>query len=390
VGRKTPQTRHGEVFVALASIELRKLAKVYPGRIDALRPIDLSVESGELLVLLGPSGSGKSTILRLIAGLERPTGGSVCVDGLDMNGVPPHRRDVAMVFQNPALYPHLSVFGNLVFGIRARGVSRAQARSRVNHVSGILGLDRVLGRKPSALSGGERQRVAIGRALVREPRIVLFDEPFSNLDIPLRVGLREEVIEIHRRFKTTLIHVTHDQSEALVMGDRVVVLDNGQLRQCDAPRMIYDRPSHRFVATFVGSPPMNLLPCQIECDADAIRFRPVGTEAALCWDKPSSSLPRGWEGSTRIFDLGIRAEAISLRDRDGATEHSPTIASMTARVRRLEFNGPELLATLAVGPHRLIARLPSSLALEDGQRVEAVLDLSKAVWFDQTSGEAVS
>ena len=218
----------------LASIELRRLAKVYPGRIDALRPIDVSVGSGELLVLLGPSGSGKSTILRLIAGLERPSSGTVCIDGRDMKGTPPHRRDVAMVFQNPALYPHLSVFNNLAFGARARGVSRAETRSRVNNVAGMLGLDRLLGRRPSALSGGERQRVAIGRALVREPRIVLLDEPFSNLDAPLRVSLREEVIELHRRFKTTLIHVTHDQSEALLMGDRVVILEHGQLRQCDS------------------------------------------------------------------------------------------------------------------------------------------------------------
>ncbi len=174
------------------------------------------------------------------------------------------------------------------------------------------------------------------------------------------------------------------------MGDRVVVLEKGQLRQCDSPRAIYDRPAHRFVATFVGSPPMNLLPCQIEREAGVTRFRPVGTERALHWDKPVASLPRGWEGTTLIFDLGIRPEAISVRDGDPAPEHPPDIASMSARIRRLEFNGPDLLATLAVGPHRLIARLPSSQALHDGQRVEAVLDLSKAVWFDQTSGEAVS
>jgi multiple sugar transport system ATP-binding protein len=373
---------------SLASIELRNLAKVYPGGIDGLRPIDLSVESEELLVLLGPSGSGKSTILRLIAGLDQPTSGSVCIDGREMRGVPPHRRDVAMVFQNPALYPHLSVFGNLVFGARGRGVSRAQARSRVNNVSGILGLDRLLARRPSALSGGERQRVAIGRALVREPRIVLFDEPFSNLDVPLRAVLREEVIELHRRFKTTLIHVTHDQSEALLMGDRVVVLEKGQVRQCGSPRTIYDRPSHRFVATFVGSPPMNLLPCQFERDSETPRFRPIGTDRPLCWHEPISGLPCGWEGTTRIFDLGIRPEAISVRNADGATTTATSAPSITARVARLEFNGPELLATLAAGPHRLIARLPASEALADGQRVEAVFDLRNAVWFDQTTGEA--
>jgi len=373
----------------LASIELRKLAKVYPGGIEGLSPIDLSVNSGELLVLLGPSGSGKSTVLRLIAGLDRPTSGSVVIDGREMKGIPPHRRDVAMVFQNPALYPHLSVFGNLVFGVKGQRVSRAQARARVNQVAGILGLDRLLSRSPGALSGGERQRVAIGRALVREPRIVLFDEPFSNLDVPLRAALREEVIELHRRLETTWIHVTHDQSEALLMGDRVVILDKGRLRQCGSPRAIYDRPAHRFVATFVGSPPMNLLPCQIERDGQTTRFRPYGTEHTLCWDADAGSLPPGWEGTTRIFDLGIRPEAISVRKADGAPDPLSLIPTVSARVRRLEFNGPELLATLAAGPHRLIARLPANQPLEDGQRVEVVLDLSKSVWFDQTTGEAL-
>ena len=222
-----------------------------------------------------------------------------------------------------------------------------------------------------------------------EPRIVLFDEPFSNLDVPLRAALREEVIELHRRFETTLIHVTHDQSEALLMGDRVVILEKGRLRQCDSPRAIYDRPTHRFVATFVGSPPMNLLPCQIEHDGETTRFRPIGTEHALRWSESAQSLPRGWEGTTRIFDLGIRPEAISVREADGELDPSSPIPTVTARVRRLEFNGPDLLATLAVGPHRLIARLPTSQALEDRQRVEVVLDLSKSVWFDQTTGEAL-
>ena len=170
--------------------------------------------------------------------------------------------------------------------------------------------------------------------------------------------LREEVIELHRRFKTTLIHVTHDQSEALIMGDRVVILEKGQVRQCGEPRAIYDRPSHRFVATFVGSPPMNLFPCQIEREGETIRFRPVGTDRAMHWNQPIESLTRGWEGSTRIFDLGIRPEAISVREDSGATEPGSDLPTMAARVRRLEFNGPELLATLAVGPHRLIARLP--------------------------------
>jgi ABC-type sugar transport system ATPase subunit len=352
--------------------------------------MDVSVPSGELLVLLGPSGSGKSTILRLIAGLERPSSGTVYIEGRDMKGVPPHRRDVAMVFQYPALYPHLSIFNNLAFGARARGISRAETRLRVNNVAGMLGVDRLLGRRPSALSGGERQRVAIGRALVREPKIVLLDEPFSNLDLPLRAALREEVIELHRRFKSTLIHVTHDQSEALLMGDRVVILEQGQVRQCDSPRAVYNRPAHRFVASFVGNPPMNILPCQIEPEGDSARIRPIGTERTISWSEPASSLPRGWGGSTRIFDLGIRPEAISVRQTESASDRSSLLSTLSARVGRLEYTGPDLLAALAVGPHRLIARLPTNLALEDRQRVEVVLDLSKAVWFDQTTGAAIS
>ena len=257
---------------------------------------------------------------------------------------------------------------------------------------GILGLDRVLGRSPSALSGGERQRVAIGRALVREPRIVLFDEPFSNLDIPLRAALREEVIELHRRFKTTLIHVTHDQSEALLMGDRVVVLEKGQLRQCDAPRTIYDRPTHRFVATFVGSPPMNLLPCQIERDGEMPAVSPDRHRSTrLRWQRArSTSLPAGGKeppGSS-TWESGRKRSRCGLRPR----RHDRAASRRKHRARRCGGSSstvPELLATLAVGPHRLIARLPASQALEDGQRVEAVLDLSKSVWFDQTTGEAI-
>jgi ABC-type sugar transport system ATPase subunit len=370
-------------------IELKKLAKTFAGGIHALLPLDFEIRAGELLVVLGPSGSGKSTLLRLIAGLESPSSGAVWIDGRDVSRVPPHRRDVAMVFQNPALYPHLSVFDNLAFGLRARGVSRSQARVRVNSVAGMLGLDHVLTRRPSALSGGERQRVAIGRALAREPRTILLDEPFSNLDIPLRTSLRDQVVELHRRFKTTLIHVTHDQAEALVMGDRIVILDRGQLLQCGTPRVLYEQPVHRFVATFVGSPPMNILPCQIEHDGESIRLHPVGTERALPWTLPEELLPRGWRGTTRLFDLGLRPEAIAVREPGAAGPSLPSSPSVSARVRRMEFNGPELLATLELWPHRLVARLPASQKLGEQERVEAILDLSRSVWFDQSTGRAL-
>jgi ABC-type sugar transport system ATPase subunit len=373
----------------LAQIELQRLAKSFPGGINALHAIDLSIDAGELVVVLGPSGSGKSTLLRLIAGLESPSSGGVWVEGNEITHLPPHRRDVAMVFQHPALYPHLTVAGNLAFGLRAQGIKRAQTRSKVNTIAGILGLDHVLTRRPSALSGGERQRVAIGRALARQPRVLLFDEPFSSLDLPLRAALREEVIRIQRRFGTTLVHVTHDQGEALLMGDRIVVLDRGQLLQCGTPRAVYNQPVHRFVATFVGSPPMNILPCQIEDEGETIRVHPIATDRATSWTTTEASLPVGSHGTTRLFDLGLRPEAISLREHGDTTASRPFLPVLSAQVRRLEFNGPELIATLALGPHELIARLPASQLLADRQHVEIVLDLSRAIWFDQSTGEAL-
>ncbi len=373
----------------MAQIELRQLSKVFPGGIAALEPIDLSISPGELLVVLGPSGSGKSTLLRLIAGLDAASAGSVWFEGRDVTHLAPDRRDVAMVFQQPALYPHLSVFENLAFGLKARGVSRQQARTKVNTVAGMLGLDHLLTRRPSALSGGERQRVAIGRALARQPRVILFDEPFSSLDLPLRAGLRDQVVDLHRRFGTTLVHVTHDQAEALLMGDRVVVLERGRMLQCGTPRVIYDHPVDRFVATFVGSPPMNILPCQIERDGDAVKLLPLAAGVALSWTAGPDSLPPGWEGTTKLFDLGVRPEAITVNEAEVLTEAPATRPKVIAQVRRLEFNGPELLATLALGPHRLIARLPASQPIEDGQRVKVLFDLSRAVWFDQSTGKAL-
>jgi multiple sugar transport system ATP-binding protein len=370
----------------LAEIQIRQLSKSYPGGVPAVEAIELSIAPRELLVVLGPSGSGKTTLLRLIAGLESPDAGGVWMDGREVTKVPPHRRDVAMVFQNPALYPHLSVFDNIAFGLRARGVPRNQVRAQVNTIAGLLGLDALLRRRPSALSGGERQRVAIGRAIARQPLVLLCDEPFSNLDPPLRVALREEVAELHRRFGSTLVLVTHDQSEALLLGDRIAVLDRGRLLQCGTPRDVYERPVHRFVATFVGSPPMNLVPVEFVPEGEHTRVHLVAADRSLSWIMPTGIGLRRWPAPGQA-ELGIRPEAITVESAETASE-SAASPLLDGHVQRLEFNGHEVLASLSIGPHRLLARLPASLPVEERQRVRVRLDLRRAAWFEAGNGES--
>jgi ABC-type sugar transport system ATPase subunit len=372
----------------LAEIQFRNVTKSYGGGVPAVHAIDLTIAPRELLVVLGPSGSGKTTLLRLIAGLESPDAGGVWIDGRDMAGIPPHRRDVAMVFQNPPLYPHLSVFDNIAFGLRARGVPRNQARAQVNTIAGLLGLDALLQRRPSALSGGERQRVAIGRAIARQPRVLLCDEPFSNLDPPLRVALREEVAELHRRFGSTLVLVTHDQSEALLLGDRIAILDRGRLLQCATPREIYERPVHRFVATFVGSPPMNLLPVELVPEGDGTRVHLLAADRSLSWTMPAGAGPTEPPASGRV-ELGIRPESITVHAA-GSAPGPPDSPLLEAQVRGLEFNGHEVLATLSIGPHRLVARLPSSLPIADRPHLRVGLDVDRASWFDPERGGALA
>ncbi len=372
----------------MAEIQFRQVSKTYPGGIPAVSAIELTIASRELLVVLGPSGSGKTTLLRLLAGLESPDAGGVWIDGRDMTKAPPHRRDVAMVFQNPALYPHLSVFDNIAFGLRARGVPRNQARAQVNTIAGLLGLDSLLRRRPSALSGGERQRVAIGRAIARQPRVLLCDEPFSNLDPPLRVALREEVAELHRRFGSTLVLVTHDQSEALLLGDRIAILDRGRMLQCGTPREIYERPVHRFVATFVGSPPMNILPVELVSEGDFTRVHLIAADRWLSWTMPAGTGPRETPASGQV-ELGIRPEAIAVQP-PGVPSASASSPILDADVRGLEFNGHEVLATLSLGPHRIVARLPANLLVRDRQHVRVSVDLRHAVWFEAESGRVLA
>jgi multiple sugar transport system ATP-binding protein len=255
----------------MAVVETRNLVKVFKqGELGAVNNVNLETREGEFLVLLGPSGSGKTTLLRMIAGLETPTSGEIRIGGDVVNHLSPRERGIAMVFQSYALYPHLTVYENISFPLKAQKIPKSQHRQKVEWAAGLLGINHLLGRKPRQLSGGERQRVALARAIVREPRVFLLDEPLSNLDAKLRASAREELEEFHDRIKTTTIYVTHDQVEAMALGDRIVVLHQGEVRQIGTPKEVYDEPADTFVATFLGSPPMNLL----EFSDVIVGFRP--------------------------------------------------------------------------------------------------------------------
>src|SRR3954465_10842552 len=263
----------------MASVRLKHLDKQYANGFHAVRDVSLEIADGEFMVLVGPSGCGKSTTLRMVAGLEEASGGEIYIGDRLVNNIAPGERDIAMVFQNYALYPHMSVRQNMAFGLKMRRTPKAEIEKRVNETAAILSLETLLDRRPRELSGGQRQRVALGRAIVREPKVFLFDEPLSNLDAKLRVQMRAEIARLHQRLKTTIIYVTHDQVEAMTLGDRIVLMDRGVIQQVESPLAIYQRPANQFVASFIGSPAMNFIPGQIE--NGAFHFATSnGTEAA--------------------------------------------------------------------------------------------------------------
>jgi ABC-type sugar transport system ATPase subunit len=368
----------------LAEVELRELTKVYPGQRPALERMSLAVRNGEFLVVVGPSGSGKSTLLRIVAGLETPDDGSVWIGGRRVDGLPPHRRDVAMVFQTPALYPHLTARDNMAFGLRARGVGIAEARTQVEPIAARLGLVSLLDRHPRALSGGERQRVALGRAIARQAGVLLLDEPLSSLDAPLRVAMRADLAEFHRHSASTMVLVTHDQAEAMALGDRIAVLHEGRLVQIGTPQEVYRRPATRFVAEFIGSPPMNLLPCEVETGAGGLRLRIAGAEVDVGHTIPWADV-LGKRGGGPI-DLGLRAEDIHVASRGDSPATGPGVALDTV-VSRLEPLGHQTLATLAVArSQRLTIRLPQDAAVRVQDPLSVRLNLARAVWFDPATG----
>lgn len=329
----------------------------------ALDGLDLEVADGELLVLVGPSGCGKSTALRLIAGLEEPSAGNIIIGDRDVTEVPPQHRDVAMVFQGYALYPHLSVRDNMAFPLKMRGVPKAKRRAKVEKIAALVGLDGKLERLPSELSGGERQRVAMGRAIVRQPKVFLFDEPLSNLDAKLRAELRVELVALIKRLGSTAVYVTHDQAEAMTMSDRVAVLNEGRLQQLATPREVYERPANAFVATFVGSPAMNLLPCD-------------ASEPAVGAFEGPWALPDG----ARQF--GFRPEHVLSGDKLDNAEHVSKYV-LEGEVVANQRLGAESLIYLMADGQRVCLRAPGFANDEIGEVVSIQVRARRLHWFDE-------
>jgi multiple sugar transport system ATP-binding protein len=368
----------------MAQVVLEQVGKTYPGGVEAVRDVSLRVDDGELIALVGPSGSGKTTLLRLIAGLETPTTGVIRIGGRVVNDVPPHLRDVAMVFQRPALYPHLSVRANLGFGLRLRRwFGRGANDAEIERVAGQLGLETVLDRRPDTLSGGQQQRVALGRALVRRPAVFLLDEPLSNLDARLRLEMRRELHLLHRRLRATMIYVTHDQDEAMALGQRVVVLDQGAIRQADRPRALYDRPADRFVAGFLGWPPMNLLDGELSVQGGRLGFR--NRDVCLV----VSGRP-DWETFVgRTLTLGIRPEDVGLAQGRGEAQLSMEVRLVERLVSGVASALRDALATLVAADWTVTARMDGPSALNEGDTVVVAFDLARAHLFDPATGRAL-
>ncbi len=366
----------------MAQVSLRDVSKIYPPDVKAVDNVRFGVENKEFMVLLGPSGCGKSTTLRMIAGLEDITKGDIFIADKRVNNIPAKDRNIAMVFQNYALYPHMTVFENMAFGLKLRKYPKSEIISRVHEAADILGLKKYLDRKPKKLSGGERQRVAVGRAIVRKPTVFLFDEPLSNLDAKLRVQMRTELNKLHLRLQTTMIYVTHDQTEAMTMGNRIAVMKGGTLQQLADPLTIYDKPTNKFVAGFLGTPPMNFLNGKILKKESRLYFD-EGKFQVKVNEKMYKKLD-GYVGKDIVF--GVRPEDIydKLFTSQPAAEN---IIRVNCEV--VEPMGSEVYLHLNTGLHQFIARVGSHNRPPINQEMDLVIDMSKVHFFDKETESAI-
>ena len=385
----TPGARHATLR-AMARVVLEKLSKSFKGPkgegVHAVQDLHLSSEDKELLVIVGPSGCGKTTTLRLIAGLEEAEAGTIYVDGQVINHVPPRDRHIAMVFQNAALYPHLTVFENMAFGLMLRKVAGTEIETRVKDAAELVGLSRCLQRKPEHLSGGERQRAALGRAIVQKPKLFLFDEPLSNLDAPLRAQMRREIKQLHQRLGVTMLYVTHDQVEAMALGDRVAVMNEGRIQQVADPLTLYRQPANLFVAGFIGSPPMNFFKGMLADRNGALAFE-SRTDA-----RPGLSVPLSSTLAAKLtafknqeLTMGVRPEDIGL----GGAESKPG-AALQALVELVEPLGAETHLHLVAEGNQFVARLHDRTLPRSGEKVSVVIDTATALFFDSANGNLIA
>jgi len=365
----------------MAEVSLKSIVKEYEGGVQAVKGIDLEIADNEFVVLVGPSGCGKSTTLRMIAGLEEISGGEIWIGGDVVNDVPPRDRDIAMVFQNYALYPHMSVFENMAFGLKLRKFPKEEIRKRVDDAARMLDITPLLDRKPKALSGGQRQRVAMGRAIVRNPKVFLFDEPLSNLDAKLRVQMRTEIKKVHQMVPTTTVYVTHDQVEAMTLADRVVVMNHGIIEQVGAPQELYHNPATRFVAGFIGSPAMNFLPVAL-VDDGGLKVR-LANGAMLA--VPASKLDRYGPHKGKTMTLGIRPEHLT----ETRETEKVGVQHMIAPVDVVEPMGMETLVHFFIDGVAVCARVDPLTVARPGENLELAADMNNMHLIDDQTHKVV-
>ena len=371
---------------SMASLSLKNVCKVYPNGFVAVKDFNLEIADQEFIIFVGPSGCGKSTTLRMIAGLEEISSGELWIGDKLVNDVEPKDRDIAMVFQNYALYPHMSVYDNMAFGLKLRKVPKAEIDKSVHEAAKILDIEHLLDRKPKALSGGQRQRVAMGRAIVRSPKVFLMDEPLSNLDAKLRVQMRVEISKLHQRLQTTIIYVTHDQTEAMTLGTRIVVLKDGIIQQVDTPQNLYNTPNNIFVAGFIGSPQMNLIDAEVVGNGSSVTLKLSDTVSiALPADKSKPIIDGGYVGKTVV--AGIRPEDVK-DDEEFITKHSATTFEATVKV--YELLGAEVNLHYDIADTTCTAKVNPRTTARPGDVVKFAMDISRLHVFDKETEQIIT
>ena len=368
----------------MAGLSLKNVCKVYPNGFEAVKNFNLEIEDKEFIIFVGPSGCGKTTTLRMIAGLEEISSGELKIGDKVVNDVEPKDRDIAMVFQNYALYPHMTVYDNMAFGLKLRKVPKAEIDKMVKEAAKILDLTPLLDRKPKALSGGQRQRVAMGRAIVRNPKVFLMDEPLSNLDAKLRVQMRIEIAKLHQKLGTTIIYVTHDQTEAMTLGTRIVVMKDGVIQQVDSPQNLYDKPQNLFVAGFMGSPQMNFLDATVKVNGDVACLEVAGKSIELPAEKSKKVIAGGYDGKTVV--MGIRPEDVA--DAGAILDEAKTVFESPVRV--YELLGAEVFLYLDIDVFPVTARVKPTTTARPGDTIKFAFNVEKIHVFDKETQQIIT